>query len=903
MKHIIKTIFGFALILLTTQSAYAARMYLSPASDAFKEGCGNTVNIMVDTEGADSNAADAVLSYDPNQIEVTALSNGSIYQTYLGHSYTGGAIRLSAFSVMSSFNGNGKFASFVFKGKAGVTDANINFSFVPGSTTDSNVADLSSNDILSSVGNGSYTFSAGPCFPDSQPPQVVSTSPSAGETGVALDSDVIVRITDNQAGVNLDTVVVRVDGVDYTRSGGNAFQVSGSALDYTLTVNPLTDFTEGQQVDVRVEAADADSNVMSPYNFYFNKPVVDTRGPYVQNMSPANNATGIPLDTNISFNILDDDPGVDIDTVQVTVEGTSYTKDRFSFTGDPANYAVTVDPATDLPADKRISVRVQASDLDGHAMTYTSGFNEAPPPPPPTCEELGCPQLECPAPPPSLPSGGAGCTGYPLAEEVLRPAAEELPDELTEETFERKKEECAGYSDEEDSDRDGLIDHTECYLGTDAFNADTDGDSCTDGDEVNRFESNPLFAGDCKAGVATRQNVIITDPQNGWVVPELNIAGLTPSDTVSVSAFLYRANVNAIQEVRDALESLKMADTSDSGTLKRAVAGLLEAIRRSDAFLSDSRGEDNAAFGALIASLENQALNLKTAINAASDDIRIDLDFEGVTGRLDSLLKNPETLGIVGDFSEAKVSGRGMRHFSFDPVKGLENNTYDLIVKAKLEDGRELTSQPVRFHLDDGAFVSAPVPLTLGGVIVSKKPGKEAGIRRIRFEGVDVSDVESGEDGSGEIIIQNRRPAVTGLADFGSRVFAVWNSDVYESSTVADSKEGFFAIQAPKNLETDVGHTVRLYAIRQMEGASFRSENVTLNFRIEPEGFAWKLVLLLAIILVILIIARKKLQSVLHRIKHQKQKGDVVGKLVSVYQKTAGKTKKIIKTRPEKPKS
>lgn len=88
-----------------------------------------------------------------------------------------------------------------------------------------------------------------------------------------------------------------------------------------------------------------------------------------------------------------------------------------------------------------------------------------------------------------------------------------------------------------DSDNDGLSNRTECYLGTDPTNPDTDGDECGDGDEVNWLSLNPNEK-DCP--FASGQGVVwITSPQNNWVISRLEVMGLTPDNTSTVSLFAF----------------------------------------------------------------------------------------------------------------------------------------------------------------------------------------------------------------------------------------------------------------------------------------------------------------------------------------------------------------------------
>ncbi len=282
---------GMAL-LMHAPNALAARLSLYPSSGAFKEGCQNTVSMIVNTQGQASNAADAILSYDPSEIEVLTVQNGSAYETYLGKSFSGGKITLTAFSISASLNGSANFGNIIFRSKPGVTGANINFTFSPGSTTDSNVAALDSSDMLSSVGNGSYSFTTGPCFADGQPPTVTDVDPAPLALGVPLDTQIRLHVRDNQAGVDMPTVKITVNGTEYRSSGSNAFSFSGTELNYALVLTPAEPFLDGEPVSVRVEAKDKEGNTMAPYQYVFNLP---TPEPLPPPPAPTCEALGCPL--------------------------------------------------------------------------------------------------------------------------------------------------------------------------------------------------------------------------------------------------------------------------------------------------------------------------------------------------------------------------------------------------------------------------------------------------------------------------------------------------------------------------------------------------------------------------------------------------------------------------------
>jgi len=415
MKKII-LLFGIIVLsaiglLAGSNVASAADFWIAPASDTYKMECEYSVNIMIDTEGVDSNAADAVIEFNPAEIEFidqvtnmpgTQVKPGTTYQMYPGNviNETEGRVYLTGFNVIGGYNGSGVYGSLVFRSKPGITSTSFNFYYVVGGSTDSNIADMLSNDILDGVAGASYNFIPGPCVDDTTPPWVTNPSPTPGQRGVPLDSNIAFNLRDNLSGVDLDSVQIFIDGIEYTLAGPNTFTYTGDALNYRITVDPIQDFLPDTPVRVEIRAQDLAANIMNPYIYTFNEPIVDLTPPYVRNPDPSPGERGVPLDADVAFNILDDQSGVDIDTVVVSIDGITYQlagPNVFTYTGDTSNYRVTINTIQDFPDGQPIVVEINARDLAGNIMTpYRYIFNE-PVPPPPTCEELGCTceVLEC----------------------------------------------------------------------------------------------------------------------------------------------------------------------------------------------------------------------------------------------------------------------------------------------------------------------------------------------------------------------------------------------------------------------------------------------------------------------------------------------------------------------------
>lgn len=150
--------------------AAGATLSLSPSSGTFNQGCNFSLNVNLDTAGAQTDGTDAILVYDTSKLTATSISAGTIYPDYPGNNIDpSGKITISGLaSVTSPFQGQGTLATINFTVKENVTGATqINFDFDfndKAKTTDSNVVQRGTvADILNSVVNGSYTIGTASC--------------------------------------------------------------------------------------------------------------------------------------------------------------------------------------------------------------------------------------------------------------------------------------------------------------------------------------------------------------------------------------------------------------------------------------------------------------------------------------------------------------------------------------------------------------------------------------------------------------------------------------------------------------------------------------------------------------------------------------------------------------------
>jgi len=99
-------------------------------------------------------------------------------------------------------------------------------------------------------------------------------------------------------------------------------------------------------------------NVMTTYTSTFTI-IADTAKPYIANFIPANNATGVAVNTPISFDILDDGAGVKESTIVVKVNGNIV---PYTATAITKGYHVVINDLV-FAYGMIVTVTVQGSDL------------------------------------------------------------------------------------------------------------------------------------------------------------------------------------------------------------------------------------------------------------------------------------------------------------------------------------------------------------------------------------------------------------------------------------------------------------------------------------------------------------------------------------------------------------
>ncbi|MEW6419221.1 MAG: LamG-like jellyroll fold domain-containing protein [Nitrospirota bacterium] len=127
----------------------------------------------------------------------------------------------------------------------------------------------------------------------------------------------------------------------------------------------------------------------------------DTTPPSASALNPANGATSVPVNSDLTLTLTDGGSGVDWTTFDIVLSGNKgYSKHYTDLdtaivtkTGSPASYNVTVNPDANFSTDETITVTVNASDLSGNALVPPAwSFTTVAVITPPAAPTIGTPQ-------------------------------------------------------------------------------------------------------------------------------------------------------------------------------------------------------------------------------------------------------------------------------------------------------------------------------------------------------------------------------------------------------------------------------------------------------------------------------------------------------------------------------
>ncbi len=236
---------------------------------------------------------------------------------------------------------------------------------------------------------------------DREPPYIENRQPADGATDVPRNTDISLDVKDNKRGVNSGTIVMTVQGETVQPT------LTQVANGYRVVYDPADDFAYDEVVEVTFIACDMaiPPNCMETEVYHFtiesDPGTPDTAPPYIASISPSHGQTDVPVDTDIVIRLKDDDSGLNLVTLEVTVGGVAYNYDSagVNISGTANDSTITIDPTSDLPAGSAVEITVYVCDqaaspncLDVTGILFNTE-TQAGPTPTPTPQDKDAPQI------------------------------------------------------------------------------------------------------------------------------------------------------------------------------------------------------------------------------------------------------------------------------------------------------------------------------------------------------------------------------------------------------------------------------------------------------------------------------------------------------------------------------
>lgn len=252
----------FAIIIFFASNASAATLNLEPSSGNIIKGCATQIRIRMSTEGQNSNGAQAYVNYTSLGVGGTiSITGGGIFSTYgappgvpagtkgifgYGGVITGSALNFAVVNIKSNING----------------PLSLTLRFEDGDITSKIAAHPTSENILTSVSNGSYTVVDGYC--ETKPPYLTNLNPVPDKPNHPVSQNIKFDIKDDDSGLDMSifTLSVTQNGVEVPK---NVIQTACAVDDkcYSIDIDPINDLIPELKVVVNVSARDKANNLMT----------------------------------------------------------------------------------------------------------------------------------------------------------------------------------------------------------------------------------------------------------------------------------------------------------------------------------------------------------------------------------------------------------------------------------------------------------------------------------------------------------------------------------------------------------------------------------------------------------------------------------------------------------------
>ncbi|MCD4664843.1 MAG: integrin alpha, partial [Bacteroidales bacterium] len=204
---------------------------------------------------------------------------------------------------------------------------------------------------------GAQLFSSG--FNDDIFDDIIIGVPGA-DTDNGYSSGLVHLILGNNAFT--DTLQLDSDLSNEIYFGAASDDIFGGAI---TTLN----FNNDDKIDVCIGASTGSNNSGQIYTVFGGLP-------YILNKYPYNKSVDVQVDATVTFELWDDDEGVNLNSISVVIGGVSYNSSHpnFSYTGDPAKYNIAIVPIEPFGYDQIVDVMINCEDNGAWKMPPESYY-------------------------------------------------------------------------------------------------------------------------------------------------------------------------------------------------------------------------------------------------------------------------------------------------------------------------------------------------------------------------------------------------------------------------------------------------------------------------------------------------------------------------------------------------
>jgi hypothetical protein len=220
---------------------------------------------------------------------------------------------------------------------------------------------------------------------------VVAAVPKFWSEKNPVDTDVWIKLRPFAASLNALTVQYLVREVWYGGDTGYVDVSSQITYEYfdaaggpapmqgvKLTYDPPQDFHYNSVVYIKIGIYDTVSLLNPIPNWiqtsYWFTLVPDYKSPYLENLSPSREQSEVPVDTDVYFEVKDEGAGVDISSLEFTINSRYVTPTSIIKVSDN-HYKVTYNPTDNFFFNRRVTVGVKIDDISGYANWLNDSYS------------------------------------------------------------------------------------------------------------------------------------------------------------------------------------------------------------------------------------------------------------------------------------------------------------------------------------------------------------------------------------------------------------------------------------------------------------------------------------------------------------------------------------------------